>query len=151
MNMKRNLLWLAVASLAAPVLGYADDQSGNYIELGVGIVDDDNGKLGEYGSQLDQEGTFAVGGLHYENGAGTGAMSWADLVSGPYNTTGSAGYTNAGNFKFEVYGSQSQKIEKFNALTPYFGTGDATELPEADLDVLACVPLWLKEPRMVLP
>ena len=144
MNIKRNLLWLAVVANLNPAAGLAADEFGddfgfedetttapefysNYYEIGLGTVSDDNGKLGEFSPDLEDEGLFGVGAVHLDNGNLN-----LDIDKTPYNTSGEAGYTLPGNFSAKLYGYDSQKIEKFDALTIYPNTGSASSLSIPD-------------------
>ncbi len=133
MKMKRNILWLTMASLALPVsTGYAEIYS-NHVELGVGRVNQDNGKLGEFIEELEDEGSFVVGSLHLEGGAEDGSyQTFLDFS----NNRGEAGYVRPGDFKASVFGSQSQKIAKFETMTLYPGskTSAPSYLPMPDPD-----------------
>ena len=150
MTIKRNLLWLAIVT-ALPVSNlYAQDDFGfddeepapvettNHVEIGVGTVSDDNGKLGEFADELDKDGIFAIGSIHLQGGTDT-YSSYLDIIKNPYNSSLAIGYVRPGNIKAEVFGYDSQKIEKYNVETPYAGLAGSSDLPSLD-DLAATVP-----------
>ena len=144
MAIKRKLLWLAITSLSVPAtytlaedeFGFEDETStstgyfSNHVELGIGVTSDDNGKFGEFGDELDDQGAFGVGSLRLSGGAEDGSYNvYLEADKNPYSSNAQLGYRRPGSFSIDLYGFDSQKIEMFNALTLYPNTGDSTSLP----------------------
>ena len=133
MTIKRNFLWVILASFALSV-AVADEQNLEYInfwELGLGYTSDDNQKLGEFAKDLSEEGAFVVGGLYFESREDDGSsLIYIDALKDAFNTNVSAGFVKPGNLSVEVYGYDSQKIEArdFYLPTTYVDDPDHTDI-----------------------
>lgn len=145
MNMKRNLLWLAITSLALPAGHiYAQDEMGfeeeealppvyqNHIQLGVGNADG-NGKFGEDAEDFAGDSTFPDASIKVSGGAEDGShILYLNGVKNEYGSDGEAGYVRPGSFKIEVFGREHTHVEFGDALTLYPNAegADLTALPD---------------------
>ncbi len=133
MKMKPNALWLAVATLALPVTATHAEIYTNHIELGVGYVNDDNGKFGEFVDELEDEGTFFAGSVHLGDGPDDNSYQ---IYLDAGNNRGEVGYVSPGDLKAQLYGSRSQKIEKYNVRTPYPFTSTSVDTANSGSGIL---------------
>lgn len=125
MRLKHHLLYSAIISASVPLgsaygddFGFPDEETKpavlvNSVDIGVGSVSDDNGKLGEFSRNLGEQGGFVVGGIEL-----FGDNFSVDINKSPYNSSGSVDYRTPGVFSASLYGYNSRKTEMYGALLP---------------------------------
>ncbi len=133
MNDHIKFVWLGIAlgALSAqPAFGA--DQDGNYVEIGVGVVDDGNGKFGEFSQPLQDDDEFAAGALQLTGEDGDGYGRWhirGRVNSGPgLDNRLDAGYKKQGDFEFNLGYDQIEKVEFGDALTVFPETSGSEAL-----------------------
>jgi MtrB/PioB family decaheme-associated outer membrane protein len=130
------ILWIAFVSAGlTPLQALAQDedalreltQAANEVEIGVGYVDDDSYKFGDY-TGLHEKGPYFIGNFWLHGREDGTARFWrfsgTNIGLRSRNLQGE--YTDQGNYRFYAEYDQLPKFRWDDAVTPFIGAGGNT-------------------------